>query len=121
MSTLGTEKISLNAFLNLNDFGLPDIEGTSYQTVGGIMSTGLAGGSTKYGVGDAILEIEMVNGRSEVVVYTRPVANQPTRAVGVAGTAPDSAAPAPNDDSLNIWYAALRSRWRMCWCWQHRW
>lgn len=107
---LSTEANSLNFYLDKQGFALPDMGGISRQTVGGFMSTGSAGGSTKYDFGDSIMEIKMVNGKGQVVVYTRPgfqsLANQPARA-----SAPDSAAPAPDLDvdpltSPDSFYAA---------------
>lgn len=54
----------------INDLGyaLPITGGIIYQTVGGFMQTGSAGGSLQHGFEDVIQTIEFVNGRREVVI-----------------------------------------------------
>lgn len=57
---------SLNAFLLGSGHALPDLGGITHQTVGGYLSTGSSGGTTRYSLGDAIERIRFVDGTGQI-------------------------------------------------------
>ena len=61
----GSWEDSLCYFVNSKGFAFPVLGGISYQTVGGFMMTGSAGGSLKHGFGDVIEEITFVDGKGK--------------------------------------------------------
>ncbi|NUP05941.1 MAG: FAD-binding protein [Polyangiaceae bacterium] len=62
---------SLNAFLLSAGYALPDLGGISHQTIGGFLSTGSSGGTTRYGLADAIERIRFVDGTGQVHEVSR--------------------------------------------------
>lgn len=69
---------------------IPDLGGITHQTVGGFLSTGSSGGSTKYSFEDCLIGVEIVTSEGEVATlqsFTRPAnedLDDPFFAVGVA-------------------------------------
>ena len=52
----------------IHGFGFPELGGITYQSVGGFISTGSAGGSLKHSFCDVIREIEFVDGNGQLQV-----------------------------------------------------
>jgi D-arabinono-1,4-lactone oxidase len=72
---------SLAYQLAAQGFALPITGGITHQSLGGFLQTGSAGGSLSYGIADGIEEIELVDGRGELVRLGR--GSDELNAVGV--------------------------------------
>jgi FAD/FMN-containing dehydrogenase len=66
--------------LDKRGWALPDLGGITHQTVGGFLSTGSAGGSVKYDVGESIVSIRIVAGDGKIYELKRNP-NNPTDAL----------------------------------------
>ncbi|CAG8766714.1 15815_t:CDS:2, partial [Gigaspora margarita] len=67
-----TVQNSLNYLINEAGYALPDLGGIAHQTVGGFISTGSSGGSTKYSIEDSIIGISIINGEGNEEELKRP-------------------------------------------------
>jgi FAD/FMN-containing dehydrogenase len=74
---LSTWDNSLLQQLDRRGFGLPDLGGITHQTVGGFLSTGSTGGTTRFDFGEAIVEIRLIDGTGRILTLRRPGAQFP--------------------------------------------
>ncbi|CAG8460176.1 13088_t:CDS:2 [Dentiscutata erythropus] len=63
---------SLNYIINERGYAFPDLGGIAHQTVGGFLSTGSSGGSSKYSLEESVISINIINGKGELKELTRP-------------------------------------------------
>ncbi len=70
-SATSTWRNSLFAQIHEKGWAFPDTGGIIHQTAAGFISTGSAGGSVKYSVGDAIEAIRFIDGTGQVQVASR--------------------------------------------------
>jgi hypothetical protein len=61
---------SLCFALEQRGYALPDLGGSSHQTVGGFLSTGSAGGTCKWSITDAIESMRVIDGHGHVVTLS---------------------------------------------------
>ena len=61
----------LLAYLDEAGFALPTLGGISHQTVAGFLSTGSSGGTVKYHISDAVLEIRLIDGTGKIWELSR--------------------------------------------------
>ncbi|CAG8656562.1 20480_t:CDS:1, partial [Dentiscutata erythropus] len=66
-----TLKNSFNFQVDEKGYALPILGGMSHQTIAGFLSTSTAGGSLKHTIADVLEEIEVVNGKGEVVTLNK--------------------------------------------------
>lgn len=67
----GSWEASFTSTLHHRDgLALPDLGGITHQTVAGFISTGSAGGTVKWSVHDAIVELRVIDGLGEVHTLT---------------------------------------------------
>lgn len=90
---ISSQENSLLYQLDKRGLALPDLGGISHQSVGGFLSTGSSGGSTKYSFESSLLSVDVVTGeggKATLKTFNRPSGKNPNPddpffAVGVAG------------------------------------
>ena len=80
----GDFKKSLFYQLDQHGWALPKTGGISHQTVGGFVSTGSAGGSVKFSIGDQIVAIRMVDGNGNILTLSETENPEKFYAAGVS-------------------------------------
>jgi FAD/FMN-containing dehydrogenase len=121
---ISTLENSLLYQLDQRGLALPDLGGITHQSVGGFLSTGSSGGSTKYSFESALVGVEIVtceNGKATLKSFRRPAGRNPDPddpffAVAVAGLgfrnslSPDRKLQPPLMIVRSICWATARSR-----------
>ncbi len=90
---ISTLENSLLYQMDQRGLALPDLGGITHQSVGGFLSTGSSGGSTRYSFESALLSVDIVTcegGKATLKTFKRPAGRNPNPddpffAVGMAG------------------------------------
>lgn len=66
-----TEQNGVLHYLDAAGFGLDTLGGISHQTLGGFLATGSSGGTTKWHIGEDVVEIRLIDGTGKIWTLSR--------------------------------------------------